>query len=1089
MTLGARPLPLLLLLLSSLASSAWADDVDEALRYRALTESLARGDFVAARDIASGLTGDSHFARKARTLEAMAAFLGGEGSPPGSPPGVGQSQIGGMRIALSQDGAFNAALFPESGVGGYRPLLFGWPAPFSSRVSLLVDGEPRMLSPQGGPSLHGSGGAWVTRELGIEVRLALRGEAPPGAAEDLERRAKLRIEVTAVNRSDRARRVGVRLLLDLVEGFDDAPDVRLGSRRVLGTMTEFSGEGVPVALSIGRRAIVLRGLGRPVERAVLTSLDRALSSPFDFAVTAGEPLGPDSALALTLEPATLPPGGSRTLTVELVGEEPGRDVTPPIVTQVVVEPDGEESRRVVLMMENDASGATGPLEDLRVTLRPSPGLAIVSTSEDLGRLGTLALGERIQRSVVVRSDSSSAGPLRLAFDIRRGPIESPVARSVEVALPAMSATFIEGRVRDVQGRAVSGADVTLVRDGRPVGQTVTRADGRYRFDRVAVAPHHVFARRVVHREPAAKAAHEDVDNLLYDIVLSSQTIDNAGNPVLPQVRPGRDRDVVLAHSLTRYSVLVVVEWDARREYLEQIVRGMRKAAEFLYVASDGQLTFGRVAVHDAGRDWNSADLWDWANNSVHPNASVAGIRHRYHPVQAPWNTSMNFGRQWAGAWDQHGLYSTVVHEFGHYGLGLYDEYLGSPQGAYRGLAYWEMCRCIMGHQYSDHKICWDDNHRAYTNQGMWNGRACWRQIQQNHQGMRSGLFIPVTTPIERGGVVPPDFVGSLGRHSLRVGEELKAVIRDADTSGFDAGLSVAGPFGTALPGVLVYAELRAEGRTTYQGTTWGNGRMQLMGVHGGDRITGLYQGARAELVLDERRDAYVLEFGSEPGSKLGPPPLVRVRPERAQGRPAGASVEILPLGRPDGDLSLVLDGPPHVPIGLDRFAIDGRDRWVGTIGQNRVSSGRVRLQLVVPDAVRGDATIISDVVMHVIPAAEDADIASFDGSLHARFSPGAVTEATPFAVTSTSGPAIVLEDSVSVGRVHAVLPGTDLEKFAGPVVLVFHLDLEHSPELEPRRYDEKTDTFVPLRLAGIDREGEVLAEIEGPGTFALFERK
>ncbi|MEQ8768728.1 MAG: carboxypeptidase-like regulatory domain-containing protein [Planctomycetota bacterium] len=1065
------------------------DEQGDVLRYAALTEALEHGELGAARDIADRLTGDSIFARKARVLSELAAFLEGGAGPPAPGGGTATAQLGAMRLTLDSEGAFSAALFPESGVGGYRPLLFGWPWTFSSRASIQVDGEAIMLSPHAAPRASGMGVSWTTRERDIEVQLVLRGQAPAGHEAELERKAELQLQLTVINRSGRAREVGARLLLDLVDGFDDAPDVWLGTRLWPGVVQELSGDAVPESLAVGGRAIVLRGVGEPFERVVLTPLAPALASPFDFPLEAGLPLGPDSALALYSETRMLRPGESRTAVCVLRGEEPAFDRGAPIATRTVLESAGEDVWRVLLALESSAKGATGPVRDVKVSLRPSAGLSIVSLPPDLDRLGSLEMGLRVQRAFLVRPDYSTSGPLALTLDVRCGGEADRREKTIVQEIPAPSVRFIAGRIVDAQGRGIAGAEVALVRDGKTVGQRVSGAGGAYRFDGVPPLPHHVLAKKIVHREPAAKAAREDVDGLLYDIVLSSETVDNGGRPALPEVRLGAGRDVVLARSLTRYSVLVVVEWDATREYLEQIVRGMRKAAEFLYVASDGQLTFGRVAVHDAGRNWSSADLWDWANNSVHPNASVSGIRHRFDPVRAPWNTAMNFGRQWAGAWDQIGLYCTVVHEFGHYGLGLYDEYLGSPGGQYRGLSYPEMCRCIMGYQYSDHKICWSANHQGYTNQGMWNGRSCWQQIQEWHQGMRSGVFVPITTPAERSGVTPPDFVGQLQGHRFRVAEEMKAVIRDADTGGFDAELSVAGAFGTALPGVLVYAELKEEGRTTYQGTTWANGRMQLMGVHEGDRIYGLYQGERGELVLDRRRASYVLELGGEPGAELAPSPIVMVRPESAGSRPAGANIEIVPRVPPDGDLSATVMGTSASAVKLERFLVDGRASWLGTLRQDQVGEGRFRIETIVPDAIRGDAMIVSDVVLHDVQANVPADIASFDGSLQVKLSEDALEGPTRFAITSSSGPPVVLEDAVSYGRLHAVLPGAELERFGGPAWAIFHLE-EDAPEgLEIRRFEARTGELVTMPAQETGRERELAIEIEAPGVFGLFERR
>ena len=1053
-------------------------------RYRALTAALGRGDFVATGELAEGFSAGSTFERKAGLLAEYAALLAKTGGAPAAEPGAGQVSSAALRLALAPDGSFSAALCPESGEGGHRPLTFGWPRCWSSRVSLSVDGEGVMLSPHATVAASGQDLSLTTREGDVEVRLGVRGSSAKPWDADVASSAIVRVDVTVTNRGKAHRRIGARLLLDLVEGFDDAPDVRVGSHRVLATARDFVGDGVPRELKIGRsHRVVLRGLGPPgAERVVVAPLEKALASAFDFAVEQGEPLGADSALAAYLEPIGLAPGGSRTLAVELRGAGTELDAAPPLASGCWTEPvqGAADLTRVLLALENSARGVTGPQADVQVAMRLGPGLALVSGPSDLDRLGNLEPGELIQRSLVVRNTYERAGPLEVSFDISARSGAGRSQRTLRAAVPAAAALSIAGRVLDVQQRAVPGAEVILKQGGRDVGRTTSRPDGTYSFPEVGAGSHQILARRVIHREPAAKDGRADLENLLYDVVLSSETIGNDGKAILPTVLPGQGRDVVLAHSLTRYSLFVSVQWDAPRAYLEQIVRGIRRAAEFLYVATDGQLTYGRLVVADAAENWNAADLYDWANNSVHPNASVNGIRHRYHPTSAPWNTAMNFGRQWAATWDTHGLYSTVIHEFGHYGLGLFDEYLGAPQGVNRGLAYSEMCRCIMGYQYADHKVCWEGNHHAYTNQGMWNHRSCWQQIEQWHEGMRSGFFAPVTTPRERGGVVPPEFAS-------RIGEELRVRVHDHDTSGFEAQLTLGGPFGSELGGVLVYTDLASEGRTMYQGVTRGNGRMQLMGVHVGDRVRGLKDGARTEFVIGERRPEYRLEFGSEPSSELGPPPLVLVRAERANGAAAGATVELIPLRPADGRPALTVRSGGERTIELDPFEVRGETRFVGFLPAESTSTGRLLFETVVPDAVRGDLTLVTDAVLGELPAELEAEVAAFDGSLRLRLSAGTLKEPVPYCIASTAGPPVVSADAVSLGRLHAILPTSEGNPFRRPVVLALRCDQELPLErLEVRRFDAARAEFVPLPSSPSAVEGEILAELEEPGVVGLF---
>ena len=1064
-----------------------APDPQEGEQYRAFTEALGRGDFEATRELAVGFPSGSTAARKVENLGELAAFLERSGGVPAGEPEAAQVHTGALRLALAPDGAFSAALCPETGTGGFRPLLFGWPRAWSSRVSLSIDGEAVMLSPRGGVSAWGNGAGLTTREKDVEVHVALRGSAGRPADPGVVQGATVRIEVTITNRGGVTKTVGARLLLDLVDAFDDAPDVGLGSRHVLATTSTFAGDAVPRTLSLGGdRRLVLRGLGHPaVERVVLAPLEDALVAPFDFAVNPGAPLGADSALTAYLEPIALTPGASRTMAVELVGAGSEFDATPPLATLAWTEPvfDAPDQTRVLLALENTARGVAGIQEDVQIVARPSAGLALVAAADDLERLGNLAPGVFLQRSVLVRTTYESGEPLDVSFDVsaRRGAERS--SRTTKAVLPNSPAPSITGTIRDVQGRPVGGAEVILRRGGGDVARTTAAGNGAYAFPNVSPGRHEILARRVVHREPAAKTGRADVDNLLYDIVLTSETIGNDGRATLPSVLPGANRDVVLAGSLTRYSLFVSVEWDAPRSYLEGIVRGIRRAAEFLYVATDGHLTYGRVIVADAAENWNGADLYDWANNAVHPNASVAGIRHRFDPVYAPWNTAMNFGRQWAATWDTPGLYSTVVHEFGHYGLGLFDEYLGSPQGTYRGLQYWEMCRCIMGYQYADHKTCWQGNHHAYTNQGMWNGRSCWQQIEEWHEGMRGGFYVPITTPAERGGVVPPEFTS-------RIGEELVAVIHDHDTRGFDATLQLAGPFGTALDGALVYTDLPDEGRTMYQGATWWNGTMQLMGVHVGDRVRGLKDGARAEFTIDARRSSYTLEFGSEPSSERGPPPLVLVRAEHSGGVRVGASVEVIPLQPPAGQPSLLTRGAVERSIPLEVPDVPGEPRFVGFIPADSQPNGRLLFETVLPDAVRGDVTLVTDAVLTELSAEGDTELASFDGSIRLRVPAGALAAPLPFCIASTAGPPVVTPDAVSTGRLHAVLPSAEGNPFRRPVLVAFRLDGTLPAErLEVRRFDDARGDFVLLPALPSSVPDEIHVELTEPGVLALFERR
>ena len=151
---------------------------------------------------------------------------------------------------------------------------------------------------------------------------------------------------------------------------------------------------------------------------------------------------------------------------------------------------------------------------------------------------------------------------------------------------------------------------------------------------------------------------------------------------------------------------MALEWDARNDskYLSQLQFDLKRASEFLYDWTNGQVALGRINVfHDAKRNtfpgygdpWSEADIRIYATNRLRPNATQGGIvteaftdtmkgadakgPNVYVPGQvamgAVWNrfgdSSGNLGEDWA---------RTLAHELGHYLLFLDDNYLGANDG-------------------------------------------------------------------------------------------------------------------------------------------------------------------------------------------------------------------------------------------------------------------------------------------------------------------------------------------------------------------------------------------------------------------------
>ncbi len=151
--------------------------------------------------------------------------------------------------------------------------------------------------------------------------------------------------------------------------------------------------------------------------------------------------------------------------------------------------------------------------------------------------------------------------------------------------------------------------------------------------------------------------------------------------LLPDGNPGERRLIVRRDSpLILLNLTVSIEWDANQEYLDELETGLRRSSSFLYDVSDGQMALGRVTIFDRGGHWDDADIRIAANNLLVPHAAVAGITSsrpdwdvRLGPLWNGHSARRTLGGD--GPWSRPPGYRTIVHELGHYVLGLYDEYV------------------------------------------------------------------------------------------------------------------------------------------------------------------------------------------------------------------------------------------------------------------------------------------------------------------------------------------------------------------------------------------------------------------------------
>ncbi|MFN8483368.1 MAG: hypothetical protein U0768_10035 [Anaerolineae bacterium] len=145
------------------------------------------------------------------------------------------------------------------------------------------------------------------------------------------------------------------------------------------------------------------------------------------------------------------------------------------------------------------------------------------------------------------------------------------------------------------------------------------------------------------------------------------------------------------HALVLFRVVVSLEWQpSSPETLDTMREALRQASAYLYTASAGQMAFGKVEIHTNAEAWDGADIRVLAANDFIPAAYVGGIVPKVTSYTSPKGVRTLYapaeiflGRAWDGdrAWDMDGGrwsypdgYRTLIHEWAHYALFLYDEY-------------------------------------------------------------------------------------------------------------------------------------------------------------------------------------------------------------------------------------------------------------------------------------------------------------------------------------------------------------------------------------------------------------------------------
>ncbi|MEZ4867531.1 MAG: sialidase family protein [Caldilineaceae bacterium] len=412
------------------------------------------------------------------------------------------------------------------------------------------------------------------------------------------------------------------------------------------------------------------------------------------------------------------------------------------------------------------------------------------------------------------------------------------------------------KVVDAAGAPVAASQI--YRNGAWVGAT----DQRGVYLPTAIANGDRFAALApVYEFPGSRDYHTSPDpserQWAYRVYLTNWT--TTETPTVNQVTDPHQEQLLQVNPtapLILFNLVVSLEWRATPAYLATIQSAMHHASNYLYDLTDGQMAFGHVAIYDGGQAWANADIQIAAKNNVRPYSYIGGIR------ATDRTPMMRLGRHWdgqsgaVGEWDAVNGYRTLVHEFGHYALNLYDEYFGYVFDRHGNLLGEARSYCIgienrhpanfdqygsaMDHQYTTSELSalgvpglWSDRCEE-TRQWQVRGQSTWETLADFYADTATPSRWRMVTPMERGVIMPgptqlPDFLPALPVVEVHAtdlarpsqvytvtvysGAELKPRMR-----------------------VLLYASLNGRTVALDQGLTDQSGRLTVYGATPGDTL-------------------------------------------------------------------------------------------------------------------------------------------------------------------------------------------------------------------------------------------------------------
>ncbi len=346
------------------------------------------------------------------------------------------------------------------------------------------------------------------------------------------------------------------------------------------------------------------------------------------------------------------------------------------------------------------------------------------------------------------------------------------------------------------------------------------------------------AQYLIHTEAAAKPSHSmgGSTSWAWRVYLTSIQIPNSGTPQLFVVTDTNAIQVLTVRkdqTLIGFHVIIITVWDASSAYLADLRSAAESASAFLYDVSNGQMFWETIEIYDNEENGAANDMVMYAINGYRPNAFVSAITQS--------TGRMMMGPDWSTAWSDRFAYASMIHEFGHYGLWLYDEYLkrdGSGGGSctvnHGTDTAGEPTRAsIMDNEHISSELCSDaDPNHAHDSETAQdkenNGETTWGTVMRVYEDDSNPERWTLQSPDTRDVAVVP------GPTALPITDWMYVYVHDNDTNVCDPyNVTITYLSGTPVANANV-AVKSPTGPNIDQGKTNQSGTIKIRGAHNGD---------------------------------------------------------------------------------------------------------------------------------------------------------------------------------------------------------------------------------------------------------------